>query len=87
MCIQTNILVDQHGCACLADFGLSELKVTTTLSAFHGPQTASVIGTARWMSPEVMMGGTATRASDIYSFAMTMYEVRFHTLDRNRLCS
>ena len=33
-------------------------------------------GTARWMSPETMLTGKVSRRSDVYSFGMTMYEVR-----------
>lgn len=32
-------------------------------------------GTARWMSPEQMSQGITNKPTDIYSFAMTMYEV------------
>ena len=73
---QTNVLVDDRGQACLADFGLSEIRVTPTRVMSRGLQAAKDFGTARWMSPEVMAGARLTRLSDIYSFAMTMFEVR-----------
>lgn len=36
-----------------------------------------VEGTAHWMSPETMSKGVYNRMSDVYSFSMTIYEVRF----------
>jgi serine/threonine protein kinase len=33
------------------------------------------MGTARWAAPEQMMFGTLSKATDVYSFGMTAYEV------------
>lgn len=30
----------------------------------------------RWLAPEVMQGGHATQASDVFSFGVVMHEVR-----------
>ncbi|KAJ3527660.1 hypothetical protein NM688_g8100 [Phlebia brevispora] len=69
----TNILVDEHGRACIADFGLSRIKVHST--TIRRTTNSSQYGTLRWMSPEAMMLGTSNKKTDIYSFGMTMYEV------------
>jgi len=71
-----NILVDHTCHACLADFGLlTTVSDSTTLNSSaqdHG-------GTARWMSPELLEGGTQdcrrTKLSDCYAIGMVIYEV------------
>jgi serine/threonine protein kinase len=86
---QSNILVDEHGVACLADFGLSHIKLsTTTLRSASGfATTQATMGTARWAAPEQMTLGTLSKATDVYSFGMTAYEIFTgnapfaHTLD------
>lgn len=74
MPLQNNILVDENGVACLADFGLSHIKLQTTTMVSLEPQP--FLGAIRWMAPELLGGGNRSLASDIYSFAMTIYEVR-----------
>lgn len=75
--LQNNILVDEYGTACLADFGLAHVKYGTTrlLQPTNQPQ----MGTTRWMAPERLDGRVASRSSDIYSFAMTIYEVTMNS--------
>ncbi|KIP07762.1 hypothetical protein PHLGIDRAFT_60252, partial [Phlebiopsis gigantea 11061_1 CR5-6] len=68
----TNILIDENGAACLSDFGLSRIKLQTT--TIINPSSQPQKGTARWMAPEQLQGSSASRSSDIYSFAMTIYE-------------
>ncbi|KAF7797649.1 hypothetical protein EIP86_008849 [Pleurotus ostreatoroseus] len=67
-----NILVDEHGTACIADFGLSKIKMYSTIVSRRAHAAG---GTLRWMSPESMISGVSTLNSDVYSFGMTMYEV------------
>jgi hypothetical protein len=62
-----NILVGVDGRARLTDFGLS---------AGAGHQTEAVTAAAYWTAPEVLLGRIPTSASDVYSFAMTIVEVR-----------
>ncbi|PSS36757.1 hypothetical protein PHLCEN_2v1388 [Hermanssonia centrifuga] len=69
----TNILVDSRGEACLSDFGLSRIKVHSTTIRKSKP--SEMQGTTRWMSPEQMSVGVTTKKTDVYSFAMTIYEV------------
>lgn len=55
---------DQRTTAKLADFGLS------SVSGAGGPAE----GAWRWKAPEVLKGGPATLASDVYSFGMCIIE-------------
>ncbi|KDQ50010.1 hypothetical protein JAAARDRAFT_609550 [Jaapia argillacea MUCL 33604] len=70
-----NILVDEHGTACLSDFGLSRVreisKSNSARTTRNGPG-----GTFPWMAPECMIGATlGNTRSDMYSFGMTIYEI------------
>ncbi|KAF9790619.1 kinase-like domain-containing protein [Thelephora terrestris] len=73
-----NILVDNTGIACIADFGLATV---TDLSAFFSETIASPGGTRQWMSPELLdpkgfkSNGRSTRESDCYALGMLIYEV------------
>ncbi|KAF9790534.1 kinase-like domain-containing protein, partial [Thelephora terrestris] len=73
-----NILVDNTGIACVADFGLATV---TDLSAFFSETIDSPGGTYRWMSPELLdpegfnSNGRSTRESDCYALGMVIYEV------------
>ena len=76
-CFQPNILIDNNGRACLADFG--ELTIvpnqSTSPSSFVGG------GTIQWMSPELLdpgrlnSEGRPTKESDCYALGMVIYEV------------
>lgn len=57
----SNLLIDDSFHAKLADFGLSNSK--------------GRVGTPFWMAPEAIRGETPTTASDVYSFAIVMYEI------------
>ncbi|KAJ7089048.1 kinase-like domain-containing protein [Mycena crocata] len=69
-----NILVDASGRSMLCDFGLARVKADiTTRSGLKEPQ--SMPGSRNWMAPEVMTGSPPRMASDVYAFAMTLYEL------------
>lgn len=64
----------------ITDFGLSKIRLqATTLQAMPlaetSPRSATGAGTLRYMSPEAMHGH-CTRGGDVYSYGMTLYEVR-----------
>lgn len=70
-----NVLLKSMGhsrrgyCGKLADFGLSRMLERAQTSAH-----ASVLGTASYMAPELMTGGKISKAADIYSFGLLMWE-------------
>ena len=63
-----NILIDHHGRALLADFGIAQ-------SASKTGRFAPSIGTLRYMSPEQLRGEEATTRSDIYSLGVVLFEL------------
>lgn len=76
---KANILINKHGRACLADFGL-----ITIISDFTHSSTSTSTngGTTRWMSPELLnpeqLGSKEsqpTKESDCYALGMVIYEV------------
>lgn len=62
-----NILIDHHGRALLADFGIAQ-------SAQKTGTFAPSLGTLRYMSPEQLEGTAATPQSDVYSLGVVLYE-------------
>ncbi|KAH9931005.1 kinase-like domain-containing protein [Fomitopsis serialis] len=76
-----NVLVDEQGRACLSDFGLSTtLYNCDTLNTVS--QHTGFRSTIRWMPPELhdpemfrLNSATPSKASDIYSYAMVMWEI------------
>lgn len=65
-----NILLDESGNAYLADFGLAKsVGGTRDLTA-----TGSVLGSPAYMSPEQARGDKLDRRSDVYSFAVLVYQ-------------
>jgi len=76
--VKANILIDNSGRACVADFGLSRvldsaMTVTNSLSG-----SVSFGGTVRWQAPELFDPSVecppATMASDVYAFGCVCYE-------------
>jgi serine/threonine protein kinase len=74
-CPQVNILVEESGRALLCDFGLSRMKADATSRTVHTSNTI-IAGSRNWMAPELLAGSLPKMPSDIYSFGMTLFEVR-----------
>lgn len=72
--LQLNVLIDDGGNALLCDFGLSRIRADVT-SRTATPNARGTAGSRNWMAPELLLGGTPKKPSDIYAFAMTTYEV------------
>jgi len=78
--IQVNILIDQNGHACLADFGLLTIISDHTNPTISSSSTNA--GTTRWMSPELLdpdqfgsENSRRTKESDCYALGMVIFEV------------
>jgi serine/threonine protein kinase/Tol biopolymer transport system component len=76
----TNILIARNGYAKLADFGLAKLapsdkiEVDPTWSVLPS-QKGAILGTIAYMSPEQASGEALDSRSDIFSFAVVLYEL------------
>jgi serine/threonine protein kinase len=77
--VKANILIDQAGHACLADFGL--LTIITDPTNLLTSSSYTQGGTARWMSPELiapqrfgLKSCHPTESSDCYALGMVIYE-------------
>ena len=72
-----NILVAKNGYAKLADFGLAKLvdesALTRTVENLTRPGV--IVGTVAYMSPEQLSGQIPDQRSDIFSFAVVVYEL------------
>jgi serine/threonine protein kinase len=65
-----NIMLDEQGKAVLMDFGIVKI-----LGGEKHTATGAVIGTAAYMSPDVIRGEPPDARSDIYSLGVTLYEM------------
>jgi serine/threonine protein kinase/tetratricopeptide (TPR) repeat protein len=80
----SNLLLDTRGTVWVTDFGLAKADDQRDLT-----QTGDVLGTLRYMAPE-MFSGQADRRCDVYSLGLTLYELlalrpAFDEGDRGRL--
>ncbi len=60
-----NLMIDGRGRARITDFGI----------AAPVADTAAKGGTLAYMAPELLAGGTASAASDLYAFGLVLYEM------------
>ena len=65
-----NILLEPDGTSHLTDFGIARPSDATEVT-----QTGVVLGTMRYLAPEVALGEPATERSDIYSAGRVLEEV------------
>ena len=65
-----NLLADRQGLVKIADFGVARSLGETELT-----MAGSVIGSARYLSPEQAAGRPVTPAADIYSLGASLYEL------------
>jgi serine/threonine-protein kinase len=65
----SNVLLGADGCAALSDFGLARAADSTRLT-----REGQLIGTPHYLAPELIEGGEATQASDLYGLGCLLYE-------------
>ena len=76
----TNILIARNGYAKLADFGLAKLAPSDRIEVDPNwsvlpTQKGAILGTIAYMSPEQASGEALDSRSDIFSFAVVLYEL------------
>ena len=64
-----NVLLDS-GQVKLADFGVARIVGDTSTTT-----TGTVLGTAAYLAPELLIGSEPSAASDVYAFGITLYEL------------
>ena len=67
-----NIMIDTHNAVKVMDFGIARAVADAGNSV---TQTAAVIGTAQYLSPEQARGETVDARSDVYSLGCVLYEI------------
>ena len=65
-----NVVVMSDGAVKLTDFGVAWMENEATLT-----RTGGVLGSPAYMSPEQVLGKPVDRRSDVYSLAVTLYQV------------
>jgi serine/threonine-protein kinase len=65
-----NVMLSARGPVKVMDFGIASSSMSTNLTA-----TGTVVGTARYLSPEQARGERATPASDLYALGILLYEM------------
>jgi eukaryotic-like serine/threonine-protein kinase len=65
----SNVLLDDDDDAHLTDFGIAQPDDATQLTA-----TGEVVGTLKYMAPEVLAGDPATERSDLYALGVVLRE-------------
>jgi len=72
-----NILIDENGRPKIIDFGISDSDNAYKSTATYATKTlkSSFAGTPHWSAPEVLDDVFFSEKSDVYSFAIVMWEV------------
>jgi eukaryotic-like serine/threonine-protein kinase len=71
-----NVMVTAQGRLLLTDFGVAQVASDESLLT----KTGALLGTPAYMSPEQALGEDISAASDVYSLAVTLYQMLTHEL-------
>jgi serine/threonine-protein kinase len=66
----SNVMLEEDGTAALTDFGLAKGQAYTVLT-----RSGQAVGTLDYLAPEIISGGDAVLASDIYALGCVTYEL------------
>ncbi len=69
-----NVMLTSNGTVKVMDFGIARATTSNTMT-----QTAAVLGTAQYLSPEQARGEHVDARSDVYSTGCLLYELLTHT--------
>ena len=70
-----NLMVDRYYRVKVGDFNLSRVHNDIVASG-EGAERSGTLHSPRWMAPEVLTDGQYGTASDVYSFAIVMWELQ-----------
>lgn len=65
-----NVLLDGQFHAKICDFGLSKIKLKSTIKT-----VSPLVGTLRWIAPEVIEGSGHSKESDVYTLGLVLWEL------------
>jgi predicted Ser/Thr protein kinase len=75
-----NVLLGSDGRARLTDFGIARLEDSTRLT-----QPGQVVGTLRYLAPELVQGAPPSKRSDLYALGVLLREIAPENLEDRRL--
>lgn len=70
-----NILLSQEGIVKICDFGMSKTLGEIEDEQGSSPNADQVMGTPQWLAPEVTDGEPYSKAADVYSFGIVLWEI------------
>jgi serine/threonine protein kinase len=70
-----NVLIADDGRVKVADFGIAKAASTGFGSNADLTQTGTIVGTAKYLSPEQVNGRPQDRRADVYSLGVVLYEM------------